>query len=69
MGFGGSAQNPQLRVHHSWVLVPERGGTRITTEEAQEGVIRFRFEQPNTIYDGHDRWMPALKARSDRMGR
>lgn len=65
MGFGWSVDSPQFRLYHTWVLVPERGGTRVTTEEAQKVVdlIRFRFEQPNTMHDGSDWWMSALKAR------
>jgi hypothetical protein len=53
------------------VLVPERGGTRVITEETQKGAdaIKFRLEQPNAMYDGHDWWMSALKARSERMAR
>jgi uncharacterized protein YndB with AHSA1/START domain len=69
--IGWSVDNPQFRVHHAWVLVPERGGTRVITEEAQKGAdaVRFRLEQPNAMYDGHDWWMSALKARSERMAR
>jgi hypothetical protein len=50
---------------------PERGGTRVITEETQKGAdaIKFRLEQPNAMYDGHDWWMFALKARSGRMAR
>ena len=29
--------------------------------------IKFRLEQPNAMYDGHDWWMSALKVRSERM--
>jgi uncharacterized protein YndB with AHSA1/START domain len=67
--IGWSVDNPQFKVHHAWVLVPERGGTRVITEEAQKGAdaIKFRLEQPNAMYDGHDWWMSALKARSERM--
>ena len=63
--------NPSFKVHHAWVLVPERGGTRVITEETQKGAdaIKFRLEQPNAMYDGHDWWMSALKARSERMAR
>ena len=69
--IGWSVDNPALRVHHAWVLVPERGGTRVITEEAQKGAnaIKFRLEQPNAMYDGHDWWMSALKARSERIAR
>ena len=67
--IGWSVDNPAFRVHHAWVLVPERGGTRVITEEAQKGAdaIKFRLDQPNAMYDGHDWWMSALKARSERM--
>jgi uncharacterized protein YndB with AHSA1/START domain len=66
---GWSVDSPTFRVHHAWVLIPERGGTRVITEEAQKGAdaIKFRLEQPNAMYDGHDWWMSALKARSERM--
>jgi uncharacterized protein YndB with AHSA1/START domain len=66
--IGWSVDNPQFEVHHAWVLVPERGGTRVITEEAQKGAdaIKFRLQQPNAMYDGHDWWMSALKARSER---
>ena len=66
--IGWSVDNPQFKVHHAWLLVPERGGTRVITEEAQKGAdaIKFRLEQPNAMYDGHDWWMSALKARSER---
>src|SRR5277367_3847095 len=61
--------DPSFKVHHAWVLVPERGGTRVITEETRKGAdaIKFRLEQPNAMYDGHDWWMSALKARSERM--
>jgi len=66
--IGWNVDNPQFKVHHAWLLVPERGGTRVITEEAQKGAdaIKFRLEQPNAMYDGHDWWMSALKARSER---
>jgi len=69
--IGWSGDNPSFKVHHAWVLVPERGGTRVITEETQKGAgaIKFRLEQPNAMYDGHDWWMSALKARSERMAR
>jgi uncharacterized protein YndB with AHSA1/START domain len=69
--IGWSVGSPTFRVHHAWVLVPERGGTRVITEEAQKGAdaIKFRLEQPNAMYDGHDWWMSALKARSERMAK
>ncbi len=69
--IGWTVDNPQFKVHHAWVLVPERGGTRVITEEAQKGAdaIKFRLEQPNAMYDGHDWWMSALKARSEREAR
>jgi hypothetical protein len=67
--IGWSVDNPAFTVHHAWLLIPERGGTRVITEEAQKGqvAIRFRLEQPNAMYDGHDWWMSGLKARSERM--
>ena len=69
--IGWNVDNPRFRVHRAWVLVPERGGTRVVTEEAQKGpdAIRFRLEQPNAMYDGHDWWLSALRARSERMAR
>jgi uncharacterized protein YndB with AHSA1/START domain len=69
--IGWSVESANFRVHHAWVLVPERGGTRVITEEAQKGAdaIKFRLEQPNAMYDGHDWWMSALKARSERMAK
>jgi len=67
--IGWGVDSPEFAVHHAWVLVPERGGTRVITEETQKGAdaIKFRLEQPNAMYDGHDWWMSALKARSERM--
>jgi uncharacterized protein YndB with AHSA1/START domain len=67
--IGWGVYNPSFRVHHAWVLIPERGGTRVITEEAQKGsdAIKFRLEQPNAMYDGHDWWVSALKARSEHM--
>jgi uncharacterized protein YndB with AHSA1/START domain len=69
--IGWSVEIPAFRLHHAWVLIPERGGTRVITEEAQKGAIaiKFRLEQPNAMYDGHDWWMSALKARSERMAK
>jgi polyketide cyclase/dehydrase/lipid transport protein len=69
--IGWSVDNAAFKIHHAWILVPERGGTRIITEEAQKGAdaIRFRLDQPNAMYDGHDWWISALKARSERMAR
>jgi uncharacterized protein YndB with AHSA1/START domain len=69
--IGWDVDNPEFKVHHAWVLVPERGGTHVITEETQKGAdaIKFRLEQPNAMYDGHDWWMSALKARSERMAR
>jgi uncharacterized protein YndB with AHSA1/START domain len=67
--IGWTVNTPDFRVHHAWVLVPERGGTRVITEEAQKGAeaVKFRLDQPNAMYDGHDWWLSALKARSERM--
>ena len=67
--IGWSVDNPQFRVHHAWILLPERNGTHVITEEAQKGAmaIKFRLEQPNAMYDGHDWWLSALKARSERI--
>jgi hypothetical protein len=69
--IGWSVDNPGYKVHHAWVLVPERERTRVITEETQKGAdaIKFRLEQPKAMYDGHDWWMSALKARSVRMAR
>ncbi len=69
--IGWSVANPEFKVHHAWVLVPERGGTRVITEEAQKGAnaIQFRLDQPNAMYDGHDWWLSALKARSERIAK
>jgi uncharacterized protein YndB with AHSA1/START domain len=65
--IGWSQYAPGFAVHHGWVLVPERGGTLVITEEAQKGAasIKFRLEQPNAMYDGHDWWLSGLKARSE----
>jgi uncharacterized protein YndB with AHSA1/START domain len=67
--IGWTVNTPDFRVHHAWVLLPERGGTRVITEETQKGAgaVKFRLEQPNAMYDGHDWWLSALKARSERM--
>jgi uncharacterized protein YndB with AHSA1/START domain len=67
--IGWSVDNPEFTVHHAWVLVPERGGTLVITEETQKGAgaIRFNIEQPNAMYDGHEFWLSALKARAERM--
>src|SRR5271154_2543779 len=67
--IGWGVDSPEFAVYHAWVLVPERGGTHVITEETQKGAdaIKFRLEQPNAMYDGHDWWMSALKARSERM--
>jgi uncharacterized protein YndB with AHSA1/START domain len=69
--IGWSVDNPNFKVHHGWVLLSQHGGTLVITEEAQKGpdAIRFRLEQPNAMYDGHDWWLSALKARSERAGR
>ena len=66
--IGWSVDNPVFMVHHGWVLVPERGGTLVITEETQKGAgaIKFNLEQPNAMYDGHESWLSALKARSER---
>jgi uncharacterized protein YndB with AHSA1/START domain len=65
--IGWSVESPTFRVHHAWLLIPEGGGTRVVTEESQKGAaaIKFRLEQPNAMYDGHDWWLSALKARSE----
>jgi hypothetical protein len=39
------------------------------TNTLAAAAIKFRLEQPNAMYDGHDWWMSALKARSERMAR
>ena len=58
-----------FEVHHAWVLVPEKGGVRVITEETQKGAdaIAFRLAQPNAMYDGMTggfrRLRPALNAR------
>ena len=69
--IGWSVDSPGFQVHHAWLLIPERGGTRVITEETQKGAaaIKFRLEQPNAMYDGHDWWLSALKVRSERMAK
>jgi hypothetical protein len=39
----------------------------VITEESQKGAdaIAFRQDQPNAMYDGHDWWLSALKARAE----
>jgi uncharacterized protein YndB with AHSA1/START domain len=66
--IGWSVHKDGFDVHHAWVLVPEKGGVRVIAEESQKGVdaIAFRLAQPNAMYDGHDWWLSALKARSER---
>ena len=67
--IGWSVHKAGFDVHHAWVLVPENGGVRVITEETQKGAdaIAFRLAQPNAMYDGHDWWLSALKARAERM--
>ncbi|GLQ50042.1 SRPBCC family protein [Dyella flava] len=69
--IGWNVQTPTFSLHHAWLLIPERGGTRVITEEAQKGpvAINFHLEQPNAMHDGHDWWMSALKARSEKMAK
>jgi hypothetical protein len=69
--IGWSVDSPRFKLHHAGVLVAERGGTLVITEEAQKGAdaVTFRLDQPNAMYDGHDWWMSALKAGSERMAR
>lgn len=66
--IGWSVATPGFRVHHAWVLISERNGTRVVTEETQKGAaaLKFRREQPNALFDGHDWWLSALKARAER---
>jgi hypothetical protein len=66
--LGWTKVTPGSSVHHGWALVPERGGTRVITEEAQKGAaaVKFRLEQPNATFNGHDWWLSALKARSEK---
>jgi uncharacterized protein YndB with AHSA1/START domain len=65
--IGWSVHKAGFDVHHAWVLVPEKGGVRVITEESQKGAdaIAFRQTQPNAMYDGHDWWLSALKARAE----
>src|SRR5580698_6643412 len=67
--IGWSVHKIGFEVHHAWVLVPEKGGVRVITEETQKGAdaIAFRQAQPKAMYDGHDWWLSALKARAERM--
>ena len=69
--IGWSVDNSEFTVHHAWVLVPERGGTLVITEETQKGAgaIKFNIEQPKAMYNGHEFWLSALKARSELMAR
>jgi uncharacterized protein YndB with AHSA1/START domain len=57
-----------FRIYHAWLIVPRGEGCLVITEEAQTGTdaIRFHREQPNAMVDGHDWWLSALKARSER---
>jgi uncharacterized protein YndB with AHSA1/START domain len=66
--LGWTKATPSSSVHHAWALVPEQGGTRVITEEAQKGpaAIKFRLEQPSATFNGHDWWLSALKARSEK---
>ncbi len=57
-----------FRIYHAWLIVPRGDGCLVITEEAQTGsdALRFHREQPNAMLDGHDWWLSALKARSER---
>ena len=65
--IGWSVHKVGFDVHHAWVLVPEKGGVRVITDESQKGAdaIAFRQAQPHAMYEGHDWWLSALKARAE----
>lgn len=60
-GFG-------VQVYHAWLIVPERGGCRVQTEESQYGwgARLMNLLQPQRMYDGHELWLKSLAIQAAR---
>jgi len=54
--------------YHGWVLVPERGGTRVITEETQQGFVASlgRAFLRRGLLTWHQRWLEGLAAQAAR---
>jgi hypothetical protein len=69
--LGWTGGDPSFLIYHTWLIIPQGDHCLVVTEESQKGAaaIKFRVEQPNAMYDGHDWWLSALKARSEEMAK
>ena len=57
-----------IHAYHTWLIIEKSNGCEVVTEETQNGpsAVAFNLDQPRAMYDGHDWWLAALKARSER---
>jgi hypothetical protein len=57
-----------IHAYHTWLIIEEGNGCEVVTEETQNGpaAVAFNLNQPGAMYDAHDWWLAALKARSER---
>jgi uncharacterized protein YndB with AHSA1/START domain len=69
--LGWYGEGTGVRAYHTWLIVEEGEGCRVVTEETQRGApaVAFNLAQPKAMYDGHDWWLAALKARAERAAR
>jgi len=56
-----------IRAYHAWLIVEKGDGCEVITEETQNGpsAVKLNTEKPTGMYDGHELWLNALKARSE----
>jgi uncharacterized protein YndB with AHSA1/START domain len=56
-----------LQGYHTWLLVRTPTGTRVLTEESQFGLLAWlqKWFQPNKLRELHDRWLEALRERTE----
>ncbi len=61
--LGWTAESLGTHAYHRWLLVPEGGGTRVITEECQNGLVAWldRSLMNPSLHATHQLWLDRLK--------
>lgn len=64
VALGWSAESPGTHAFHRWILEPFNSGTRLITEECQNGITAWldRFLMNPSLHAAHQLWLERLKS-------
>lgn len=62
--LGWSAESPGTHAFHRWILAPQEGGTRVITEECQNGITAWldQIWMNPSLHATHQLWLERLKS-------